>query len=191
MRNGSPGAPGQRGYSLVEMLVVVAMIGIFSLVTVPQFMTFYRQAKIRASIRQFNGHLRGARQLAITKNVQAAISFAPGANPGGGFLPGQYGIYQRNVDTSTTPDTITWVLVGQLKRLEEPVYFLASDFDTDDTTADVLHDVIFMPNGTVPNLPGAGETPTIEIKSDANVPNNHCTITMNAAGTFTSALSSD
>lgn len=185
MRIATFGVRSQRGYSLTEMLVVVAMIGIFSLVTVPQFITMYRQAKIRAAVRQFNGHLRYARQHAITKNVATAISFYGGSS---GTTAGQYGIYQRVVDTSTDPDTISWELVGNLYALEEPVYFLASNFSKTTAKNDNMHDVIFQPDGTVSSLPG---TPKVEIKTDVAVPNNHCTITMKAAGTFTSVMTTD
>jgi prepilin-type N-terminal cleavage/methylation domain-containing protein len=185
------GRNGQGGYSLTEMLVVVAMIGLFSLVTVPQFMNYYRQAKVRASVRQFNGHMRAARLRAITRNNPTAISFAAGTVPAGGFQSGQYGIFDRNVDTSTTPPTVTWQLVGNWYRLEQPVYFLPSDFATDAATDDDLNDVVFLSNGTVSNLPVSPDTPTLELKSAANVPNNHCTITVNLAGFFTSVMSTD
>lgn len=191
MRIATFGVRNQKGYSLTEMLVVVAMIGIFSLVSVPQFINLYRQAKIRAAVRQFNGHLRYARQYAITRNTTTALSFAAGATPTGGAAAGQYGVFERVVDTSTDPDTVSWNIVGNWYRLEPPVYFLASDFDTGDATNDSLHDVVFKSTGVVTNLPGAGEAPTIELKTDADVPNNHCTITMKVSGSFTSAMSTD
>ena len=111
---------GQRGYSLAEMLVVVALIGLFSLVSVPQFINLYRQSKMRAAIRQFTSDLRLARIRSITKNNRVALSFAPGATPSGGKVAGQYGIYDLN--------GTTWTLVGEYKRLEQPIYFLSSSF---------------------------------------------------------------
>lgn len=188
MMSRKAGPDGQRGYSLTEMLVVVAMIGVFSLITVPQFMTYYRQAKVRASVRQFAGHMRAARARAITRNVVTAVSFAPGANPSGGYRSGQYGIFDRTVDTSTTPPTVTWTRVGNWYRLEETVYFLASNFPVDSATSDTLHDVIYQANGTVSNIPS---TPTIQLKSDAPVRNNHCTFTIAPGGSLSSALTSD
>lgn len=182
MKSGRSGARSRQGYSLVELLVVVAMIGMFSLVTVPQFMTFLQQGKIRASVRQFNGNLRAARARAITRNVKTAVSFAPGLTPAAGLKSGQYAIFDFNAGANT------WDLVGHWYRLEEPVYFLASNFDADTATDDTLHDVIFLPTGVVASMPA---TPTVELKTDANVPNNHCTITMSPAGSFTSVMSTD
>ncbi len=183
MRNRRTCGEGQRGYSLAEMLVVVALIGMFSLVSVPQFMTYYQQSKVRASVRQFNGHLRTARLRAITRNNPTAISFVPGLNPPGNRR-GAYGIFDRSASGTT------WTLVGaKVYYLEDPVYFLASDFAVNSARVDALHDVVFLANGTISNIP-AGD-PIVELKTNANVPNNHCTITLNAAGFFTSVMSTD
>lgn len=182
MMNRRTGPGGQGGYSLAEMLVVVAMIGLFSLVTVPQFMTYYRQSKVRASVRQFNAHLRTVRLRAITRNNPTAISFAPGETPAAGQPSGRYGIFDRAANGTT------WVRVGNWYRLEPPVYFLASGFSVSSATNDTLHDVIFLPNGTIANIP---VSPLVELKTDIGIPNNHCTITMNTAGFFTSVMSTD
>jgi prepilin-type N-terminal cleavage/methylation domain-containing protein len=182
----------ERGYSLAELMVVVAIIGIFSLVTVPAFMKYQQSSQIRASTRQMNADFRAARQRAITRNNPVAVSFAVGATPGGGFRKGQYALFDRVVDTSTDPDTITWVRIGVWKNMLDPVYFLDSDFASDAATDDALDDVIFLGNGTIANMPvGAGETPDVEFKTDSKVPNNHVKDTFNASGFFQSVLSTD
>jgi prepilin-type N-terminal cleavage/methylation domain-containing protein len=180
----------EAGYSLVEMLVVVAIIGILSLVTVPQFMTFYKQNKIRTSVRQFTADLRGARQRAITLNVRTAVSFTPGAAPSGG-VRGRYAIYDEIIDTTVSPNTATWTLVGVYKNLDQAVYFLDSDFPANSALADNMEDIIFVPNGTIVNLPTSPSTPVAVIKSDNKVPNNRCTLNFSASGSFTSTLSTD
>ena len=43
-----------RGYSLAELLTVDAIIGIVSLVTVPNFIQYYRSAKMKTSINRFS-----------------------------------------------------------------------------------------------------------------------------------------
>ena len=174
------------GYSLVEMLVVVAIIGILSLVTVPQFMNFMKQNKIRTSVRQFTAEVRGARQRAITRNFPTAISFTPGATPAGGGVRGRYAIYDF------VPATNTWTLVNNYKNLDQSVYFMASDFALNAALDDNMNDIVFMPNGTIANIPaGVGLTPVMAIKSDNKVPKNRCTLTFSPAGSFTSALSTD
>jgi prepilin-type N-terminal cleavage/methylation domain-containing protein len=173
----------ESGYSLVEMLVVLAIVGVLSLVTVPQFMTFYKQNKMRTAVRQFTSDIRGARQRAITLNAPTAISFTPGATPAGGGVRGRYAIYTLNGGT--------WTMVGGYKNLDQAVYFINSDFPVDSGLADNMQDVVFLPNGTVSNLPSSPSTPLVVIKSDNKVPNNRCTLTFSTSGSFTSALSTD
>jgi len=65
----------ERGYSLAEMLTVVAIIGILALVAVPNFMSMYRSGKLKTSMRQFTNHLRAARQRAVTQSNFVRVSF--------------------------------------------------------------------------------------------------------------------
>ena len=56
----------QAGYSLTEMLTVIAIIGMLALVMVPNFISFYNSNKMKSSMRNFTTDLRSARQLAGT-----------------------------------------------------------------------------------------------------------------------------
>ncbi len=58
----------QRGYSLMEMLVVVAIIGILMLITIPNFITMRRSVIVKGSLRQFTNDLRAARQRAVSRS---------------------------------------------------------------------------------------------------------------------------
>ena len=78
----------QAGYSLPEMLTVVAIIGVLALVTVPAFINFYQAGKMRASMRNFTTDLRGMRQMAITKGVQTQLSYGTGTPAYLGFIAG-------------------------------------------------------------------------------------------------------
>lgn len=69
----------ERGYSLPEMLVVIAIIGVISLVSVPQFIAFQRGNQLRASMRQVTNDIRLLRQQAITERTQSKLLFATGA----------------------------------------------------------------------------------------------------------------
>lgn len=178
----------EAGYSLVEMLVVVAIVGVLSLVTVPQFMTFYKQNKMRTSVRQFTTDVRLVRQRAISQNTRTAISFTPGAAPSGGDVRGRYGIYTEIVDNAVDPPTRTWTLIGNFKNLDETVYFIDSSYALNSAVDDTMEDIVFVPNGTIANTP---VSPVLVIKTDNKIPNNRCTLTFSAAGSFTSALSTD
>ena len=65
-----------RGYTLIEILVVVAIIGIMSLVTVPQFVSYQQSSALKGAMRNFNADLRNCRQLAVARYVQVRMEFA-------------------------------------------------------------------------------------------------------------------
>ncbi|HEV3485817.1 MAG TPA: prepilin-type N-terminal cleavage/methylation domain-containing protein, partial [Vicinamibacterales bacterium] len=53
------------GYSLVEILVVVAIVGIITLAGVPQLLKYSRSAAVRAAANQIVGDIRAVRQKAV------------------------------------------------------------------------------------------------------------------------------
>jgi Tfp pilus assembly protein FimT len=65
----------QAGYSVAEMLVVVAIIGLITLVSIPQFMAFQRSNQLKGSMRQMLSDLRLARQQAIALRTQTRVRF--------------------------------------------------------------------------------------------------------------------
>ena len=165
----------QRGYTLAEMLVVVAIVGIFSLIAVPQFITFYRQSQVRGSVRSFNAYIRGARAQAIkdTRPYGVAIATVPGS------VAGQSrGRYRLMVGTIANDGSISWEQQGRDKFLEETVYFANSDLEFNGGDG-----IYFLSNGTTGNMPADGD-PTIVVKTDVDVPNNNCTLTFTTVGSF-------
>ncbi|HEX7190670.1 MAG TPA: type II secretion system protein, partial [Thermoanaerobaculia bacterium] len=65
----------QSGYSLTEILVVLLIVGLMSLVTVPQFMAYRQSATLKGGARVFSSDVRALRQYAITRYCQARIEF--------------------------------------------------------------------------------------------------------------------
>jgi prepilin-type N-terminal cleavage/methylation domain-containing protein len=184
-----------RGYSLVEMLVVVGMIGIFSLITVPPILSYMGQIRVRSATRVLNGDLRAARQRAITRNNPVAFSFLPGdVEPDTALEKAKYVIYDRGARIpDTNPAQFQWVQVGQPKYLEG-VYFLESDFPLNDAVDDDMRDIIFRPNGTIANMdvPGNPVDPAVvAIRTERDVMNNRVTDTYTIAGSFTTTLTTD
>ena len=151
----------QRGYSLIELLVVVAIVGVLSLVMVPNFMALYQSSRMKSAMRQFTSEVRGARQEAVTSYRFAKISIEPGT--------GNYRI-------ETSPDLgTTWNVVSE-KTMLEPITFASTTF-VDGADADDDPEFIFRNNGTTPT---AG---TIVIETEADIPNNSITIEINTVGT--------
>jgi prepilin-type N-terminal cleavage/methylation domain-containing protein len=59
----------QAGYSLVELIITVAMISIVSSFAIPQVFNYYRTAKVRAAAQNVSAILNQGRQLAIKSNL--------------------------------------------------------------------------------------------------------------------------
>ena len=183
----------QGGYSLVELLVVVAIIGMLSLVTVPPVLGYMRQIKVRSATRQLNTDLRFARQRAITQNNPVAFSFLPGdAEPDPGVEKGRYIIYDRGAAiANTTPQQYNWIQYGPVHYLDG-VYFLTTDFALDDAADDTLADVIFRQNGTVDNMPASPlVNAVVAIRTNKKFTNNHITDRFWVSGSFTTSMATD
>lgn len=144
------GPSAQRGFSLVELLTVVAIIGILSLVTIPGFINLYRARKLKTSLTKVANDLRSARQLAVTSSTTVRIAYAENGRA--------YYIFQSNDEGAT------WTPVGLSPRMvEDTVYFQsdsgASKFtDTiDDGALGDLPDVVFLRTGVAQAPAGLGK----------------------------------
>ncbi|SRR5258708_6887249 len=142
---------GQKGYSLPELITVVAIIGVLSLVTIPAFMSYYQSSKVKLSMRNLATDLRKMRGLAITRGVQTKLSYNTGSNAR---------TYQLYYGSSGNPTvTQTWKLLSagnmgaDTKSLDSIVNFPANSPTTLQTFTDVdgdgQLDVIFLPSGGV------------------------------------------
>lgn len=172
----------QGGYSLTELLVVVAMIGILSLVSVPQFMNFYRASKMRTAMRQFTSDVRAARQRAITQHRRTAVTLATGLDPSG-YARGAYGVWEQNTD-----GTWTEVMNKTLPpESTDPIYFASTGFTASssggtEVANDTRPDIVFLPNGTVATpLPA---TPTVVLRTDYRIAKPTVTLTFTNSGNF-------
>ena len=127
-----------RGFSLVEMLVVVGLVGVLSLVSVPAFMNYQRTSQIRAATRVIAQDLRNCRQLAITRNLLVRFEIT-GTN--------QYKTFQ-SADNGTT-----WTAlpisggIANSRTLEQRSIDIAGSFS--DSDSDSLKDLDFRSDGTV------------------------------------------
>lgn len=69
----------ERGYSIIELLIVVSIIGILMLVTVPNFMAMRKSSIVKGGMRQFTNDLRAARQRAVTASSLVRVAFKSGS----------------------------------------------------------------------------------------------------------------
>lgn len=69
----------ESGYSIIELLIVVAIIGVLMLVTVPNFMAMRKSSIVKGGMRQFTNDLRAARQRAVTQSSLVRVAFKSGS----------------------------------------------------------------------------------------------------------------
>jgi prepilin-type N-terminal cleavage/methylation domain-containing protein len=130
------------GYSLAELLTVVAIIGVLSLITVPAFMNFQRASIFKSAMRTFSTDLRAARAAAIQQSYDVRVELTTGAE---GASTKEYRFYASRDGTTWTPLTIRSKF--PIKKLDGPVW-LESATNLPDTGTDGKPDLIFHPNGS-------------------------------------------
>jgi prepilin-type N-terminal cleavage/methylation domain-containing protein len=166
----------EAGYSLVELIVVVAIIGVLALVTVPAFMSNYQSSKVKSAMRSFTSDLRSARALSIVHGHEVKISFKAGANQR------SYDLYEAPFALGIIPNASWTPLTGPssnpyraTKVLDNIVYFPADgpsnpqSFTDIDPTPDGLLDIVFFPDGHA-QVPAGLTAGTVSIKTDMRVP---------------------
>lgn len=143
------------GYSLVELLTVIAIIGVLSLITVPAFMNFQRQNAIRSATRTVSSDFLAARAKAIREQFDVRISFKPSATEKDEariysfFSSRDDGATWTPLDLRMRGGTLVDGATGLTTRtLERPVWF-SEAHDFQDLNNDGTIDVVFHPNGTV------------------------------------------
>lgn len=182
----------QNGYSIIEMLVVLAIIGVISLVTVPNFIQMMRSSKMRTSLRQFTSDVRACRQRAAAKSRFVKLSFTPAAAQG----TDEVRTYEIWDGRRLTDGTIDWGLDGietpiSVKQLDKTVYFFdnggADLFLDQDDPEDGKIDIVFQPNGTLVRLDASDDVEgtlsgDVYLRSDQDIPYNQYQIEVESTG---------
>jgi len=193
----------QAGYSLAEMLTVVAIIGTLALVSVPAFMNYYNSNKVKTAMRTFTTDLRTARMTAISRGRIVKFTYKTAAvsnlgNKKPALTERTYNLYEGNRSLGPI-NQITWTPITgagsnppkPAKVLEDVVYFPLDGAATPQTftdedappgsVADGWLDVIFYPDGHV-KLPANTTVGTITIRSDRSVPKPQYAIQISPSG---------
>ena len=64
-----------RGFSLLEIMAVVAIIGIIAIASAPAFANYRRSASMKAEVAELRGILRAVRSRAIMRGAHAGVKF--------------------------------------------------------------------------------------------------------------------
>jgi prepilin-type N-terminal cleavage/methylation domain-containing protein len=180
----------ESGYSLTELLVVVAIVGVLSLISVPAFINFKNQNTFRSDLRNFTNDLRAARQYAISQTVDVRVELDV---PGNSLTSNTYRFYS-SPDRGTTwnPLTvsgghgITPGTNGNIKNLDGPVWIQSTAGPLLDIGSDGKPDLVYHPNGTM-DLGANATTGTIVLQTAwKSVAFDTYTIVLSPSGQFTS-----
>lgn len=175
----------QAGFSLVEMLTVVAIIGILALVTVPNFISFYQSNKMKVAMRNFTSDLRIMRQMSISQGLQTRITFTPAATNSPSARAYDFWLGNSNFNSSTwtqltQPDpTKKAMLKGYTRHLEDIAYF-PNTGQTFDAVSGV-YSVVFFPDGHV-GMPSGATTAAVALKTNMKIGKPSYTIDVSPSG---------
>ncbi len=107
---GDPTSRGSRGgFSLVEIMIVIAIMAIIAAMAVPSYRTYMAKNRLNGAARQVMSDLMSARMMAVTLNRNVSVVFPPSA--GASYtLDGTakniqtlYGYYDVTVSGSNNP----------------------------------------------------------------------------------------
>jgi prepilin-type N-terminal cleavage/methylation domain-containing protein len=178
--------PQTAGYSLAEMLIVVAIIGVLSLLSVPAFMNYQRANSFRSAARTFTADLRAARAMAIQQSFDVRVEFTMG-----GIGSRDYSFYSSRDGTTWTPiklrggatSTAVASAGSNTRRLENKIWFQTLPASTfQDIGSNTKPDIIFKPSGAIA-FDGTNTSGSVIIATDwAKLRNNRYYVNMTSSG---------
>jgi Tfp pilus assembly protein FimT len=69
----------EAGYSITELALVVAIVGIMAALATPSFLTYYQASRLRAAAEDVAAFINQGRQIGIRENVGVCVHITPTA----------------------------------------------------------------------------------------------------------------
>jgi len=146
--------PDNRGFTLVELIIAVAIFAILGAISIPTFQSFLAQRRLNGAVRELHSNLMSMRMQAVAENRWIALNVDNNH---------QYTIF-RDTNQNGAIDTGETLLIKDL----HPTYY-----DVTIDTASSASGVTFRPNGTgstaTLRLNGSTGTKTITVTSNGRV----------------------
>ena len=155
---------GTRGFTAVEMLVVLALLGLMMLMSLPALMDFFRSIRVRAAQERLTSHIRLCRQIAVTRRAHVVLEVEGKGSPS---------TYRAWEDLESPPDYTRdadepWVVREDVQLEQDRIHISDVYNDAtpgnqhDDTISSVLESdkVVFRfdPNGQVLRINQSDQT---------------------------------
>ena len=128
----------QSGFTLLELMIVIAIMGIMAAMAVPSYQTYMAQRRLNGAARQVMSDLMAARMKAIAQNNEFKVFF-PGSHLGALTGNHQYQILDDD-DNDGISDT------GEALQIKD----IQTDYS--DVTMTSNNNPAFSPKGTATNL---------------------------------------
>ena len=65
----------QSGFTLIEMMIVIAIMGIFAGIAIPNYLSYMPKHRLNGAARQVMGDLMAARMQAVSQNTTVTVAY--------------------------------------------------------------------------------------------------------------------